>query len=106
MQIKRHNLVIILLTFFLTFFFSTCSKVDKKIIPEAKFTEVLGDIMIISNLGIPQTERAALLKTVFEKHEISVEQFRFTRDHYKKDAAFWIRVYNRAQEQIRDKKSL
>jgi hypothetical protein len=93
------------ITFFLTVFFSRCSKDEKKVIPEQKFVEILSDVMIIDNLGIPQIEKVALLKTVLHKHEITTEEFSFTRDRYKENADFWISVYKRTQEKIKEKKS-
>lgn len=106
MLICKYYSVLIYLTFFLTFFFIGCSKVEKKILPEEKFIEILTDVMIVDNLAIPQHEKLALLQTLFKKHEITAEQFSFTKQHYKENADFWIRVYQNVRNRIKEKQTL
>jgi len=102
----HHFLALLYLTLFFTFFFTRCSKDEEKIIPEEKFVEILSDVMIIDNLAIGQNDKIALMVRVFEKHDISSKQFIQTKEHYQKDAEFWIRVYYRTQKRIKEKDTL
>jgi hypothetical protein len=102
----QYVLTVIYITLFFTFFFTRCSKDEEKIIPEEKFIEILSDIMIIDNLSIAQNDKIALMVRVFEKYDVSQKQFLLTREHYKKDADFWIRVYKRTQNRIKEKDTL
>jgi len=94
------------ITLICTFFFITCSKDRKKIIPEEQFIEILSDIMIVDNLALPQAKKVELVKTIFVKYEITPALFDSTKSFYKNDAEFWIKVYKRTQEHIKERKSL
>jgi len=106
MKLVKNIHYLISLTLIFTFFFTTCSIEKKNIIPEHQFIEILSDIMIIDNLAIPQVKKLELIKTVLEKHDNTVETFISTRDYYKDDAEFWIKVYKQVQERIKTQDSL
>jgi hypothetical protein len=99
-----HSFFSLILIF--TYFFISCSIQKKNNIPEEQFIEILSDIMIIENLAASQVKKLELIKTILEKHDTTVENFTSTRDYYKDDAEFWIKVYKRVQERIKKQDSL
>ena len=62
--------------------------------------------MIVDNLALPQDKKLELINTILVKNDVTPELFSFTKDFYKNDAEFWIKVYKKVQEQIKEQKSL
>ena len=117
MNKKIRNLIILLIvTFLITCFISTCSKNQQTLMKKDKFVIVLSELMVIERLNIPESEKLALINSLFRKYNTNRELFILTRENYQKDPEFWIEVYEEAknilraesdsliQEQIKSKK--
>ncbi len=90
-------------TLLLTIFISSCSKNEDKLLKNDKFVNVLADLMIIENLGIPESERIILANKVFEEHKIDSATFNQTRRHYEENEKYWIKIYTKVKDRIQFK---
>jgi hypothetical protein len=99
-QTKKLSLFFICLTILITIFISDCSKTDKKILKQEKFVKILADMLVIENLGISENEKSALMQKVFQKHHTDQQTFKKTREYFKKDPKYWIKVYSSAKDLI------
>lgn len=101
-QLKPIN-YLIFLTIIITTFLSSCSKNEEKLLDDKTFSEVLAELMIIENLGIPEKDRIHLAENVFNKYKIDTTLFFRTRRFYKQDEEHWIKIYAKTEAIIRAK---
>jgi hypothetical protein len=102
---KQSCLIIYLLiiTILITCFISSCSKNEKKLLDDRKFTKVLAELMIIDNLNVPDSERTYLSKAVFDSFNVDSTLFFKTRRFHENDEKYWIKIYGGVEELVRAK---
>lgn len=94
---------LIFLTLISTILLHSCTKKNNPTLSRKTFTAVLAEIIIIENLGVDDVQKIALTKKVFTDTGVSVEKFEATKEKYKKNPQYWIKVYGAAQNLIKEK---
>lgn len=103
MTARKINYVFLGLTFFFTFFLSTCSSEQNKNLSKDKFSSILAEISVIENLAIEDTQKMALIKKLFQKYNTTTDEFIRTIESNKKNSEFWIDIYKRTSAKIKNK---
>lgn len=83
-----------------------CSSPDKKEIPLHKFTDLYIDLVLtegtrepIDSLLLKSNE--AVADSIFQKHNVTAEQIKFTIDNYNKDINKWKEFYKVVIEKLK-----
>ena len=98
-RIVKTTLAIVLIVIF---FLLSCEKKDERLVDHKTFVKITAELMIIEKLALNAQQKALLAKDVFEKYHINIENYRYTRDHYKNDPAYWAETYKQIQAAIRE----
>ena len=57
-------------------------------------------MLVIENLNVMENEKSVLIQKVLSKYQTDQKTFERTREYYKRDPQFWIKVYTSVKDQI------
>lgn len=96
---KRTALLLLLLSFVL----SACQSKPRYLIDDDTFAAILADMMVIEKLPVSKEERLKRANAVFEKYNVSPEDYAKTKLYHKRDVDFWQRIYQKTMKQLEKK---
>ena len=99
-QIPKILPLVYCLTLSLTIFNSGCSNKDKNLIGKDTFAKIMADMLVIENLNVMENEKSVLIQKVLSKYQTDQKAFERTREYYKRDPQFWIKVYTSVKDRI------
>jgi len=94
---------LLVLTLLSLIWLQACTKKDNPTLSRKTFTSVLAEILVIENLGVDDTQKIALTKKVFLDADVTAEEFEATKEKYKENPKYWMKVYSAAQTIIKEK---
>ena len=105
MSTKKHLMyrLILSLTLLLGIWFQGCQQKNDLRLKKKTFISVLSELMVIEKLAIGEEEKVALVKKVFSDYQVTQEEFLATQEHYKENPDYWMKIYQQAQERIKEK---
>jgi hypothetical protein len=86
--------------------FCRCSSKPDNMLSKKVFIKILAEFIIIEKLNAGEIEKQKLIKRILLEYNAEADQFRAVKEYYKKDEEFWLSVYQKAQQRIKDRKTI
>lgn len=97
---KRVNRILLLIA--CTFFALSCSNKQPKTIKSDKFVDLMSEVMVIENLTVSDSLKAAMIQNVFNEKKITLTEFENTIKTAENDPGFWYNVYTQIKDQMKE----
>lgn len=95
--------LLLVLTLISLIWLQGCEKKENPTLSRKTFTSVLAELLLIENLSADDAQKIALTKKVFLDAKVKAEEFEATKEKYKRNPKYWIKVYTAAQAIIKEK---
>ena len=103
MKVYRYLLFSSILLIF--FNVSGCSDKPEGLLSKKKFSNILAEFIYIENMAVSNDQKQSLIRKTLATYNITIREFKKTKEYYKENAQFWLKVYKRAQEKIKNRET-